>query len=163
MDRNHFFKHVPLFEAFRNLSLKERRSTIFMYFLLAGVSCFIVSKLFFSSVQKISLEQFHLRSSSFSTWAMRQLVPSMYNFSNELWFLQSSSNVLHHEWFNHYPTRFVTFNLYRNIFYSSGKGQSTKLIRLESRYRGLRVQTVYEFQMTPEGLLMKPQEEKTPP
>ena len=139
---------------------KNNKGTLAFYILILFVYVILIGKAFCPSIQRLFMAQYHLRydnSKDFPRWAALQFIPSMYNFSNELWYsdqrIEEMSKLsgpgVHHRWINHYPLRFVSFGLYRELFFA---GAREHFIYLRSCYRGECLMTNYRI--IPEGVQM---------
>ena len=124
-----------------------------------------------TTVQETFLRRFHLASADFSSWAIQQTIPSMYNFENKVWtspepLMQYEIDRLHNEasreikasgntkesagqkrniqssMVNHFPTRLATFADMRNRLKSSPNGY----FYLRSRYRGKEIKTTFKVE-----------------
>jgi hypothetical protein len=104
---------------------------------------------FTPTLQRGLMARFHLRSPSFVSWALLQLLPTPYNFANQVWassFPLSRAVVsgalplpegVHHQWVNHYPFRVVSF---RERGYLASP-ISPYFFYARTRYRGSEVST----------------------
>lgn len=140
---------VPI-QTSRSLNKERLSSTKAFLFLIGIVSLILLVKNFLPPVQHLFFKQFHLTQKSFLKWAALQYVPSMYNFSNELWYSYEPIGsheiktlpkaTVFHRWYNHYPLRFVTFGLYRDEFFKEPK---EKFITVRSHMRSESLTTHY--------------------
>lgn len=88
------------------------------------------------------MKKFHLRARSYGMWCALQLLPSMYNFANEVWItgaplqreqLEQGREIPNtaHFWTNHYPIQVLTY-WERQLYY---RGNGLTYVYLRSRYR----------------------------
>ncbi len=91
------------------------------FMLLSGICIIAVWLLalpFSPTIQRVTIERFHLRSGSFLGWVLQQPIPPMYNLENRIWFskqpLKHSDLVDHPRdgvetlMLNHFPARAAT-------------------------------------------------------
>jgi hypothetical protein len=131
-------------------SQSQRFLTLCFYILIAGFWMFLLSANMVTHVQRALMKKMHLKTESFVLWSVLQAVPSMYNFSNELWISADpntlpgfSDNKMTHLWVNHYPLREITFTLYRDqLFLNYNK---PLYIYLQSTYRGADEKSAYRL------------------
>ncbi len=137
-----------------------------MYAAIVLVTLVIFAKFFVPGLRPVFFRQFHLTSPSFASWVPLQAVPSMYNYSNEVWccFDQSPGETFAaaqllpsgatHRWVNHYPLRLVSFGKDRKSFFAYAARPSLKArtMYLRSRYRGRELFTQYRL-VAQEGVL----------
>ena len=113
----------------------------------------------FSNPMKVaSLKRFHLGTENYSTWAVHQFVPSMYNFENKVAFSNLSHDLVvvdkHDHTFvtdtvNHFPARRITFgNLRKKQFGEIDQGT----FRMVSSYGGQRLISTWKIE-TRDGVL----------
>lgn len=139
----------------KDLIRQKDVSTSVFYSLIFGISLFLAFLPFSRENQMLIMEKFHLRSPSFAQWSILQFVPSMYNFSNEVWLSPSplsktavdGGEILpqgaQHFWMNHYPIRIIYFSLgHRRDLVKKGKPVYA-LVR--SRFRGHELVTRYKI------------------
>ena len=88
------------------------------------------------------MKKFHLRSRSYGLWCVLQIIPSMYNFANEVWVsatpltwsqLEKGEEIPNtaHVWTNHYPIQVLTY-WERQLYF---RGNGLTYVYLRSRYR----------------------------
>ena len=104
-----------------------------------------VSILFSKSMQVAALKRFHLGSKNYSTWAIHQFVPSMYNFENKIVFSNLATNLddvdeqdptLIKDTLNHFPARHITFGVFRKQHFGE---HDQAAFRMTSTYRNQRL------------------------
>jgi len=118
-----------------------------------------------TKVQETYLRRFHLANSDFSTWAIQQTVPSMYNFENKYWFngqpiqkdqldqianeetriidpKQKAESEIKSNMVNHFPTRIATFADQRRLLKKNPRG----FFYFRSRYRGREIKTTFKIE-----------------
>ena len=131
----------------------KSKSTALFCVLMAVIYLLLMAKAVCPYLQNLFMAQFHLRyqdQKDFPKWAALQFIPSMYNFSNEIWYsnrlieggIPIVDDGILHLWFNHYPLRFVSFANYRDLFFAGGREH---FIYLRSCYRGQCLNTKYEI------------------
>ncbi len=136
-----------------------------VFYVLLGVVAAVLAALPFSPpVQRMIMEKFHWRSPSFAQWVLLQFVPSMYNFSNEIWVTQEPvdsvkagdappASALLYQRVNHFPLRMITFRPeVRESFAQSGQHFN---VVLRSRYQDASLVSVYEMDSYPPVLIFK--------
>ena len=105
--------------------------------------------------QDALLRRFHLRPASTVEWVALQPLPGMYNFVNRAWTsrrpvawdrLNEDPSVADGKYYNHYPTRAVTFTLARSAW---GVAGCPDYLYAESRVRGRTLRS--RFRLDPEG------------
>ena len=149
-----------IIQVLKSLSRSKDRGTQVFYCFLLAVWIFLLSIPFSDFLQFKIMEKFQLRSKFFPSWMLTQLIPSMYNFNNELWIsdYRFSKDVelthafpsdIGHVWVNHYPLRTISFNLHRKGLLQ----QKIFYVYLKSSYRDTSLYSVYR--LTPEGDEMK--------
>lgn len=148
---NKFLNSLALFNGLRAVSSGRIPGVKLFYGLIVLLYLIISCKLLFVSVQRESLKQFHLKTKTFSQWALMQLVPSMYNYENEYWYFN------YHGWANHYPLRVITFNSYRkqSVDYLDGH-----LVTIRSRYRSQDLFSEYMIELKNDQLIVEPYEKE---
>jgi hypothetical protein len=142
---------IPLLRAWR-LGRPDGRLALMLVMLL-GVAAWIVAMPFSEAVTRITMERMHLASPQFSTWAVQQISPAMYNFENR-GFLSPDSLRLPNDaifknndrgYFNHFPIRQLTW-ISRDQF-----GPGGIILYARSRYRGAEFQSKYRLEFRVEG------------
>lgn len=143
--------------------MKSWETKVF-YALLGVVAAVLAAVPFSPAVQRMIMAKFHWRGPSFAQWALLQFVPSMYNFSNEIWVTQDPVDVvtaadtppasaLLYQRVNHFPLRMITFRPeVRESFAQSGQHFN---VVLRSRYRDTTLISVYEMDSYPPALIFK--------
>jgi hypothetical protein len=136
----------PLGYIVRNFS-NEKITTKAFYFFIAMISFVLILKVFIIPVQKRFLEQFHLKSSSYFSWAVLQAFPSMYNYENHIKFYDWDTTV------NHFPLRIITFSpSSRKYIY---KFLEDHYLEIRSQYQSQELKTNYILSTTPQGYQLK--------
>lgn len=147
-------RHTETFSVFsilKSSQWKKHPGTCFFISVLIFLYIYIGLKLVSPRLQRRSIAQFHLTSSSFLGWAVTQPVPSMYNFANEVWIGNRPKNAAqefpatgpvkhYYTWLNHYPLRIVTFNWHRSMIFTD---KDYKYISLRTTYQNTFVETCY--------------------
>lgn len=131
-------------------SFKKDKTTCIFCSVLCAALFIIFLKLFSPSVQRFFLSQYHLKNDNFCLWALGHLLPSMYNYANEVWYSDAPFDETSplglapyaHKWVNHYPLHVVTFGLYREGLFSTPKEY---FFYLRSRYKKSEVTSVYHL------------------
>jgi hypothetical protein len=112
------------------------------------------------AIASATLHRFHLRTRSFSLWAVQQPIPSMYNFANRYEVSEISPYFLsagflandflapvietdNRRYINHFPTRVLTFANRREFYLADG---TDRWVTLESTYRGQTLRSKYHAQ-----------------
>lgn len=121
--------------------------------LLSGIfliATWLVCLPFVDAVKRIALNRFHLQTGTFLAWSAQQMVPSIYNFENEIFFetdTQSPSpNVIAFAsatTVNHFPMRVVTFFDGRYLFFHDGSGGD---LIVRSRYQDQELITYWRIE-----------------
>ncbi len=144
---------IPLVESLKILFKKGNRSLSCLYGILLILLLFIVSINFVSSTRSLIMRKFHPGAQSFGRWALCQLVPSMYNFKNEILISPQSlpldfrghvSLDLVRFTVNHYPMRMIYFNNSR----LPCAGHSPYYVYLRSKFRGHELISSYVVQIS---------------
>ncbi len=96
-------------------------------------------------IASATLHRFHLRTESFSLWAIQQPIPSMYNFANRYevdeippGFFEPIIEVDEKRYINHFPTRILTFANTRYRYLNEG---TDRWVTIDSTYRGQSLET----------------------
>lgn len=122
---------------------------IFLFMIWLGLASFLISPF----LPRLMMKKFHLRLNPFPVWMAAQLIPSMYNFENEIWISSAplSSQMLSspnssclgsfHATVNHYPLRLMTFNLHRQDFHPLRPWH----VYLRSKYRDDEIISTYSL------------------
>lgn len=143
--------------------MKAWETKIF-YALLGLVAAVLAALPFSPPVQRMIMAKFHWRGPSFAQWGLLQFVPSMYNFSNEIWVTREPvdlskaadappASVLLYRRVNHFPLRMITFRPeVRESFAQSGQHFN---VVLQSRYQDASLISVYEMDSYPPALIFK--------
>jgi hypothetical protein len=119
------------------------------YALLLSVTILITGIFFSPDLQKMMMNRFHWRDSSFVRWSLLQFVPSMYNFSNRIEITPGASS----KQVNHFPIRMITFNTTtRQLLYENGGNYR---VTLSSSYHDTNLVTVYDLETQTPHLLLK--------
>jgi len=148
-----YFSKLPAGQVLKTRGRKywATYAFIFLFILMYALQ---LGKFFSPSIQRVFFKQFHLHGTSFVRWAALQTVPSMYSFSNELWWSRHPLDEQHlfersgadldryYVWLNHFPLHFVTYNHYRDLFFQDFK-KSHLLIR--TRFRGQELNSIYSL------------------
>ena len=107
------------------------------------------------AVASATLHRFHLRSSSFSVWAIQFPIPTMYNFANRFEVREIPLGIVdpileesERRYLNHYPSRVVTFF---NTRYRHLHDRQDRWITIESAYRGQRLETRLHAHLREDG------------
>ena len=124
--------------------------------LLIAVAVWLLLMPIVGSVAETTMRRFHLRTSSFASWAVQFPIPSMYNFSNRYQFDHYPPGLvdpLFHEpvekrYINHFPVRCVTFADGRYLELRAGKD---RWITVDSSYRGKQIESRFHAKPKPEG------------
>lgn len=109
-----------------------------------------------STVARVAMARFHLRSSSVVLWRLMQIVPSMYNFENRIWITEAplldealgDSPSTTGFYINHYPTRIMTYGDQRRLL---GSLEKPLFVTLRSRYQGQDLVTRFKVTSHREG------------
>jgi len=153
---------LPLVKALQSLSKTSAPGTKFLYGVMAGICLFLFTLPWVPRTQDAMVAKFHLRSASFFQWAALQLIPSMYNFGNEIWISyqpltaavlegkEPLSGGAFHGWVNHHPLRLISFSVHRKNF-STG----TYYVYLRSGYRGRNFYSTFILKGNPQGLRLE--------
>ena len=150
-----------IIQGLKNLSRSKDRGTQAFYCFLLAVWIFLSAVPFSDFLQFKIMGKFHLRSQFFPSWMLTQLIPSMYNFNNEMWMsdhrfskdvelTHAFPSEIGHAWVNHYPLRTIFFNLRRKGLLFQ---QKIFYVYLKSSYRDTSLYSVYR--LIPEGGEMK--------
>ncbi len=103
-----------------------------------------------TAIASATLNRFHLRSSSFVTWAIQFPIPSMYNFANRFRVTDVPPGLidpilenpladdLANRYINHFPSRVFTFADLRHLYLKDGRD---RWLTIQSSYRGQQVET----------------------
>jgi len=109
----------------------------------AAIALWLILMPFCISIQRATLNRFHLQSGSFARWAIQAPIPAMYNFYNRSriealpWDATAFDPPLV-ETVNHFPTRIVTFAQWRAMVHAE---ENRRMVTLRSDYRGQSLQT----------------------
>ena len=121
---------------------------------------------FVPAIASATMHRFHLRSGSFTWWAIQQPIPSMYNFANRFQvsdvppgfssdplfadplFPEASTQAVEKRYLNHFPTRIVTFANTRYRYLNDGQD---RWITIDTRYRGQMLESTYHAKPVAEG------------
>ena len=124
-----------------------------LYGLLLGVAVWLVMMPVFPKVARITMERMHWRAPNFPAWAVQQISPAMYNFSNRG--LHGREDIALAEvtifedrrgdYFNHFPVRNLTW-IERDQFQPLGT-----MGYFETKYQGMRLRSKYALEPRPEG------------
>ncbi len=148
-----FFKNmIQLFRQIRQTS--DWQAAIFVL-VIVGVTGWIGLIPFSRSIQTASLKRFHLATEDFSSWAIQQPIPAMYNFENRYWANREPldsmrlsfgieavrSSGIETNYLNHFPARAFTFAESRAACLHQRK---YRWLYLHSRYRDNELWTVME-------------------
>ena len=140
---------------------KDSGTHIF-YLIVISLWILILVLPFSQFLPKFLMTKFHLRNKSFPVWMASQLIPSMYNFDNELWISNGRlpappptitvppSQETIHVWVNHYPLHWISFNLHRRQL-----EQKSFYIYLKSSYRNTILNTSYRLSPQPSGMTLE--------
>ncbi len=124
--------------------------------MLAFASLVLLAQPFSTVVQNVRLKQFHLQQDSFPLFAVNHFIPPMYSFANEIWYTnklvdfaeiesQEGAADVFHYWLNHYPTRFVSFDIIgRQKFFDD---DPPRYLYVRSKYRDSAWRTIYELRL----------------
>lgn len=134
------FRNLPIYTLLTNLTKATCSWYIKVSFLAIIAICINVISIYFSEKATLRvMKAFHLSSNNYSEWALEQVTPRMYNFSNY------SKSASAKEQVNHYPTRLMTFvNSKRKL-----RDQAT--FHISSEYRGTRLETIFLVSEKPEN------------
>ena len=154
------FQDLLIIQGLKSLFRSQDRGTQIFYCFLLAVWISLSALPFSGFLQFKIMEKFHLRSKFFPSWMLTQLIPSMYNFNNEMWMsdhrFSKDAELAHvfpsqtgHVWVNHYPLRTIFFNLHRKGLLQ----QKIFYVYLKSSYRDTSLYSVYR--LSPEGNEMK--------
>ncbi|MGV3486277.1 MAG: hypothetical protein ACO1RT_17795 [Planctomycetaceae bacterium] len=123
--------------------------------LMMVVVAWLLAMPFSRTVQRTSLERFHLQTKSFAWWSLQQPIPAMYNFYNRFEIRPSpwrtdTDEVQYAErgTVNHFPLRMFTFGDNRAIFLTPGR---SRRIDIWSSYRGEELHTHWTATPTARG------------
>ncbi len=106
------------------------------------------------AIASATLHRFHLRTSSFTVWAMQFPIPAMYNFANrykvqadQVSSTPSDTVPLDGRMVNHFPARIFTFADGRYLHLRHGED---RWLTIESSYRGQSLRTHFHAEPTEE-------------
>ncbi len=149
-----YIAKLPLVQCF---TVQGRRTPGFYAITLALGLALVLQclKLIHPATQQSFLKQFHCQTRSFAVWSLRQTVPSMYSFENQVWwsrapldgrptFTQSDLDAgRYHVWLNHFPLHFVTYNFYRDLFFMES---DESYLHLESSFQHQNLSSSYKLE-----------------
>ncbi len=104
---------------------KYEVGTTLFYGLLTVVAAMVVALPLCTAGRQTLVAAHHLRAHNFTTWAVLQFAPSMYNYGHQVWISEESLSASQlrgeaelppnacTQWVNHYPTRMMTFGAQR--------------------------------------------------
>ena len=100
---------------------------------------------FVPAIASATLHRFHLRSASFTWWAIQQPIPAMYNFANRFEVREFPPGLVdpiidtaEKRYINHFPTRVLTFANTRYMHLNKGED---RWVTVDSTYRGQTLET----------------------
>ncbi len=161
------FRDLLIIQGLNNLYRSKDRGTQTFYCFVLAVWLLLLSFPMNPLLQRMMMAKFHLRFKFFPSWMVSQLIPSMYNFDNEVWisdqlFSKDSKTMntsfpsgVTHLWVNHYPLRLIFFNLQRNRLRLQ---QKDIYIYLRSSYRDTSLYSVYRLFLQGNELRLEPME-----
>jgi len=162
--KNLFLK-ISLIQAFRQATSDKEIPTLLFYLILILTCLFLLNMPFCPWAQDLIMNKFHLKTKSFAKWSALQFIPSMYNFSNEIWMSSEPifkdfdrderyfNDIYVHYWMNHYPLRYTSFNLHkRKKFFQSGHSY---YVYLKSSYQGNKLTSIYHLKSTKNSLYLE--------
>ncbi len=139
---------VPLFQAF-TLGRPDRWGTLF-YTMLGFVALWPLLVLTVRPIAREQMRRMHLANNSFPAFALEQLVPAMYNFSNQGYWSKIDVPLADWPWelprdrevyyFNHFPVRNLTWQA-RAPFPAAGVWGLYR-----TQFQGLELRTKYHLQ-----------------
>jgi hypothetical protein len=147
----------PLMQSLKRLDLRKDSFTGGLYLVIVVLWFFLFLLPFSPGVQRIMMGKFHLTLRPFHRWAAAQVVPSMYNFQNNLsWSLRPVSEnfdllAIPHLPVNHFPLRLLFFNNNRqSIIFNH-----PVYIYISSIYRQRTMVSSYLLLTTPEHITIQ--------
>ena len=129
------------------------RGGVVLYGLLLVVAGWLVMMPVFPEVARITMERMQWRAPNFPAWAVQQISPAMYNFSNRglhgrddlplagLSIFEERQG----DYFNHFPVRNLTWIERYQLQPLGTFGY------YETKYRGMRLRSKYRLEPRPEG------------
>lgn len=107
------------------------------------------------AIASSTMHRFHLRSGSFTWWAIQQPIPSMYNFANRYEVRELPPGLLDpiletsdKRYINHFPARTLTFANTRFRYLHEGQD---RWMTIDSSYRGQTLESRYLAQHRESG------------
>lgn len=124
--------------------------------LVTGVAMWLLLMPWVPAISSATMHRFHLRSSSFASWAIQQPIPPMYNFANRVQVDEMPPGmvdpVLNMEnesrYINHFPARVFTFANRRYLHLVAG---SDRWLTIESSYRGQKLESLMHAKPNTDG------------
>lgn len=105
------------------------------------------------TVQRATIDRFHLTSPSFAIWAAQQPIPPMYNLENRYWYstrplsevdlIRPAANDVRAETVNHFPARMITCASGRLLV---NNPHDSSWLYLWSKYQGSEKLTAYRLE-----------------
>ena len=141
---------MPIVQAFRKIH-QEKLITKIFYTLLSLVAVVLMIEACVPSASLPFIRKYHLRQKPFAKWAALHFIPSLYSFSNEVWYspVHSAKETVEgktpfnpktawHGYYNHYPLRMITFTLDRKTFF---RDVPTQYFSIRSSYKNTQLST----------------------
>lgn len=158
--KNKTFKPRRMAET---LSIPARDTRLF-FLLIVMCAGFIVAAIFTPRIERLVMSKFHLRTTPAGLWYILQLVPSMGNFTGELWVMEGplnmkaledpvfQPNALFYQKVSDYPLKVLISDPAQRGAWA--EKEKFFRIALRTTYQGRSMVTVYDMESQPPELLL---------